>query len=234
MAIKLKYFLAGEAGGLNKQTGRIDMHGIFDVLTSPIFPIVIPNMAILIGIEANGKEQTLELRLNSPKDELLGKIQVTFPPTYPGLTAKQTLKLEKLPVILKGKYTVDILEVKAKGGYQFIATEDLFTAVFPPKREFAEGEIEEILKRDDVIKTVVTDYKVPDHDEVFKFQLSLDPNEELPEGVQPFPEDDKLVVDEKEYDLTGIRRNIEWMFGRKKQQPKPEENNSENTNETVN
>ena len=90
--------------------------------------------------------------------------------------------------------------------------------MYPPKRRFTEEEVLDILsKKEDVIVTVKTDYTIPGHEEVKKFQLNLDGNAPIEEGYEPFPENDKLEVDGTVYDLEGIRRNIEWMFG----QPKP-------------
>ena len=65
---------------------------------------------------------------------------------------------------------------------------------------------------------VKTDYKpvkyIQDESlEPIHFQLFLDPNEEIEEGFVAFPENDKIEIRGEIFDLTGIRRQIEWMFG---------------------
>ncbi len=45
------------------------------------------------------------------------------------------------------------------------------------------------------------------------------------DGYVTIPENNKLVVDGKEIDLLGLRRHLEWMFGRpmpKAEEAKPE------------
>lgn len=223
MAITLKYFLVGESGGFNQQTGRMDLGGIFDVVTSPIFPMGIPQAVILLGFEGLQGDTAFELRVNGPENQLIGKVEFGVPAAINGLTSKQVIQLQKLPIMTRGKYTVDILE-KTQEGFKFVAATDLFTAMYPPKREFKEGEIAEILtKKAELITEVKTEYKVPGSEMVYKLQLNLDENAPIQEGFMPFPNDDKIVIDGKEHDLVGVRRNIEWMFGRPKPQ-KPEEN----------
>ena len=122
--------------------------------------------------------------------------------------------MQNVAVYKRGKYTADILE-KTASGYKFVKSVNLFTAMYPPKRRFTEEEVLNILsKKDDVIVSVKTDYTIPGHEEVKKFQLNLDGNAPIEEGYEPFPENDKLEVDGTVYDLEGIRRNIEWMFGK--------------------
>lgn len=217
MAISLNYFLIGEFGGINQDTGKIDLGGIFDVVTSPIFPLVIPNIVAIASFEEVNTDTLFELRINDPEDEILAKIEFGVRGQYPGLPAKQVIGMENVAIYKRGKYTADILE-KNPSGYKFVKSVNLFTAMYPPKRRFSEEEVLDILsKKDDVIVAVKTDYTIPGHDETKKFQLNLDANAPIEEGYELFPLDNKLEADGTVYDLEGIRRNIEWMFG----QPKP-------------
>lgn len=54
----------------------------------------------------------------------------------------------------RGLYTVDILEKVAEDKVNFISTEELFMADYPPKRRWTEEEIQEILATEGVIKMV--------------------------------------------------------------------------------
>jgi hypothetical protein len=223
MAITLKYFLMGESGGLNKKTGKMDLNGIFDVITSPAFPMGIPNAVILVGMEGLTRNSVFEMRINGPDNQLIGKFDFAVAAMPEGLLSKQVINLEKIPVMARGKYTADILE-KTKSGFKFVAAADLFTAVYPPKRKFREGEVEKILAdKETLITQVKTEYRLPGTNEIYKFQLNLDEKDPIVEGYNPFPEDNKFVIDGKEYDLEGIRRNIEWMFGRPKVQAEKKE-----------
>ncbi|KDE71826.1 hypothetical protein FUSO7_09435, partial [Fusobacterium necrophorum BFTR-2] len=131
---------------------------------------------------------------------------------------RKIVNLSNFLVAERGLYTVDILEKVAEDKVNFIATEELFMADYPPKRKWTEEEIQKILATENVIKMVKTDYKpvkyVQDESlEPIHFQLFLDPNAEIEEGFVPFPENDKIEIRGEIFDLTGIRRQIEWMFG---------------------
>lgn len=229
MAISLNYLLIGEYGGVNQQTGKMDLGGIFDVVTSPIFPMVVPNLVAIVSFDEVNVDTLFELRINDPEDEILAKIEFGVRGQYPGLSAKQVLGLQNVAIYKRGKYTADILE-KNQSGYKFIKSVNLFTAMYPPKRRFATEEIADILsKKDDVIVTVKTDYTIPGQTEVRKFQLNLDENAPIEEGYEVFPADNKLEVEGTVYDLEGIRRNIEWMFG----QPKPKVKEENETEENI-
>ena len=47
-----------------------------------------------------------------------------------------------------------------------------------------------------------------------KLQISLDNSVPVEEGYIAFPEDDTIEIKGKKFDLTGMRRHVEWMFGR--------------------
>ena len=62
-----------------------------------------------------------------------------------------------------------------------------------------------------------------------KLQISLDNSVPVEEGYIAFPEDDTIEIKGKKFDLTGMRRHVEWMFGRpipraEEETPKEEEN----------
>ena len=216
MAISLNYFLIGEYGGVNPQTGKIDIGGVFDVVTSPVFPLNIPNLIGLMSFDEVNRDTLFELRINDPEDEILAKLEFGVRGQIPGLSSKQVIALENLPVVKRGKYTADILE-KNGAGYKFVKSVDFFTAMYPPKRRFTQEEIANIMEnKENLIVSVKTDYSIPRTDIVKKFQLNLDDSIPMEEGYEPFPSDDKIEIEGKIMDLEGIRRNIEWMFGQEK------------------
>lgn len=217
MAISLNYFLVGEYGGINPQTGKLDLGGIIDVIPSPIFPLVIENLVALVSFSGVESDTLFELRLNDPEDEIMAKIELGIRGQYPGLQAKQVMGIQNVVIQKRGRYTVDILE-KNPTGYKFVKSVELFTAMYPPKRRFGEGEVEAILSRkEELIVSVKTDYTIPTSGEVIKYQLNLDETMPIEEGYEAFPKDDKLVGDDGTvYELEGVRRNIEWMFGQER------------------
>lgn len=216
MAINLNYFVLGEYGGVNPQNGKIDVGGVFDVITSPMFPLTIPNIIGLLSFDGVNRDTLFEIRINDPEDEILAKVELGIQGQMPGLAAKQIIHLENIPIIKRGKYTADILE-KHGAGYSFIKTVDFFTAMYPPKRVFSEDEIKYILENQDkLITTIKTDYAIPGTDIVKRYQLSIDDSIALEEGYEVFPADNKLEVEGQVYDLEGVRRNILWLFGQEK------------------
>ena len=86
-----------------------------------------------------------------------------------------------------------------------------------------------ILATEGVIKTVRTEFKAGD--EIIKLQVNLDKNATIDEGHIAIPENDRLTVGERVFDLTGIRRQIEWLFGNPL--PKAPEKTEEQVDKTV-
>ena len=227
MSIKLKHCLVSHATKFNPKTRGFDLAGQFDALVQPIFPIGLPQLAIYLTFEGLEAPTTdFEMRINSPSDELLssGELQIARDIFGQG---KKVINIEKFLIAERGTYSIDILE-KTPTGLKFLTTETLFVTAYPPKREFRNGEVDAILaSKDKIIKTIKTDVQLPGLEKPVKLQLSLDVNDELAENHILFPDNNILVVEEKEFDLTGLRREMEWMFGR----PIPEQPKAENTEE---
>ncbi|KYM45212.1 DUF6941 family protein [Fusobacterium necrophorum] len=197
--------------------GALDVLGIFDNVIQPVFPYPFSNIALIFSFEKMDKPTVFEIRINAPDDTLISQGEFGVMPDAFG-NGRKIVNLSNFLVAERGLYTVDILEKVAEDKVNFISTEELFMADYPPKRRWTEEEIQEILATDGVIKMVKTDYKpvkyIQDESlEPIHFQLFLDPNAEIEEGFVAFPENDKIEIRGEIFDLTGIRRQIEWMFG---------------------
>ncbi|WP_027131708.1 DUF6941 family protein [Fusobacterium necrophorum] len=197
--------------------GALDVLGIFDNVIQPVFPYPFSNIALIFSFEKMDKPTVFEIRINAPDDTLISQGEFGVMPDAFG-NGRKIVNLSNFLVAERGLYTVDILEKVAEDKVNFISTEELFMADYPPKRRWTEEEIQEILGTEGVIKMVKTDYKpvkyIQDESlEPIHFQLFLDPNEEIEEGLVAFPENDKIEIRGEIFDLTGIRRQIEWMFG---------------------
>ncbi|AVQ20862.1 DUF6941 family protein [Fusobacterium necrophorum] len=197
--------------------GALDVLGIFDNVIQPVFPYPFSNIALIFSFEKMDKPTVFEIRINAPDDTLISQGEFGVMPDAFG-NGRKIVNLSNFLVAERGLYTVDILEKVAEDKVNFISTEELFMADYPPKRRWTEEEIQEILATEGVIKMVKTDYKpvkyIQDESlEPIHFQLFLDPNEEIEEGFVAFPENDKIEIRGEIFDLTGIRRQIEWMFG---------------------
>lgn len=213
MAIKIRSVVTAHRAKANQQLGgAIDLMGAFDELIQPLFPLPMQNMAIVISFAGLERNTMFEMRLNGPNDELIskGEFGVAMSPFGNG---KKIVDMEKFLIKERGTYTLDILE-KGPQGLKFIETCELFVAAYPPKRIFKEGEVEAILANEEVIKTIKTEFRPFGAKEAIKLQLNLDMDKGAEEGHTIFPTEDKIVVEEKDYDLTGLRRQMEWMFGR--------------------
>ncbi|MGL5577639.1 MAG: hypothetical protein ACRDB7_00835, partial [Fusobacteriaceae bacterium] len=174
-------------------------------------------------LEEIDKPTKFEVRLNSPSDELITKGDF-IPLVDPFGTGKKILDLEKILIKDRGLYTIDIFEKAEDGKVKFVAGEKLFIADYPPQRRFSPQLIADIIAKDDLIKMVKTEFRPLDNPEKsVKIQISLDKSIELEDGFINMPEDDKVTIDGKEYELTGLRRQVEWMFGN----PIPKEEKTE-------
>lgn len=213
--------------------GAIDALGIFDNIIQPVFPYPFSNIALIFSFEKMDRPTVFEIRINAPDDSLISQGEFGVMPDSFG-NGRKIVNLSNFLVAERGLYSVDILEKVSEDKVNFLKTEELFMADYPPKRRFSQEEIQEILATDGVIKMVKTDYKpvkyIQDQTlEPIHFQLFLDPSEEVEEGFVAFPENDKIEIRGEIFDLTGIRRQIEWMFGQ--EMPKEEETKEEVTEE---
>jgi hypothetical protein len=203
--------------------GTFNIVGVFDNLIQPIFPYPMMNLSIVLTFEEMEKNMEFELRINSPEDDLINKgvVMVIRDPFGIG---KTVLNLEKFLVAKRGKYTLDVFE-KSEDKLLFVKTVDLFIADYPPQRRFSDEEKAKIFADDSLVRTVKVTFRPYGAMRDLNVQVSLDRNEPVESGYLAIPENDKLIVDGTEYDMTGVRRQFEWMFGTPRQKPgeaKPE------------
>lgn len=214
--------------------GAIDVLGLFDNIMQPVFPFPMSNVSIILSFEKMTRPTMFEIRVNAPDDTLISQGEFPLFPDAFG-AAKKIVNLPNFLVAERGLYSIDIFEKIAEDKMNFLETKELFMADYPPKRRMTQEEIDEILAKDNVIKMIKTDYKpvkyLQDESlEPLHFQLFLDKNAEVEEGFLAFPEDDKVEIRGEIFDLTGIRRQMEWMFGQEyPQQEEGEEEAAEKT-----
>ncbi len=219
MGISIKYAITAHDAKMT-QNG-IDIKNCFDVIMQPFFPVGFEKIAIVLAMDGVEKNTMFEMRLNGPNDELLSKGEFGMIATPTGIPSKKIISIEKFMVNSRGKYTLDVLEKRVEG-LKFIGSTDLFVASYPPNRKFTPEEVEKILSDDNVIKSVKTEFKGPGMKKAYKLQLNLDDSLPIEEGYNPFPENDILEIDEQRYDLTGLKRHAQLMFGRPIPKKKPE------------
>ncbi|MDR1834902.1 MAG: hypothetical protein LBQ96_03780 [Fusobacteriaceae bacterium] len=213
----------------NEFQGTFNIIGVFDNLIQPLFPYPMLNLSLVLTFEDMEKDMDFELRLNSPDDDLInsGVVRVHRDPFG---TGKTVLNLEKFLVSKRGKYTMDILE-KTEEKLLFIKTADLFIADYPPQRRISSEEKARILADDSLIQHVKVTFQPFGAQREINVQINLDKNAPVEPGYLTIPENDRLIVDGVEYDMTGVRRQFEWIFGGPKK--KPEEAAAEQTPEEV-
>ena len=210
---KLKSVITAYKAQVNPQmNGVVDIFGSFDNLIQPMFPFAMPNLSIVMTMEELERPTMFEVRINAPDDTLItkGEFGVMLDPFGVG---KKILDLEQFVVAERGKYTMDIFEKVAEDKVKFVTTTDLFIADYPPQRRFSDEEKAKILATEGVIKSVRTEFKATPESEPIKIQVNLDKNAPIDEGYMAIPENDRITIDDKILDLTGVRRQIEWMFG---------------------
>lgn len=229
--MKVKSIIVAYKAQMNPQMGgAVDILGSFENLIQPMFPIPMRHMSIVVTIEGIVKPTKFEVRLNGVNDDLITKGEF-IPMVDPFGVGKKILDLDNILIKDRGRYTIDILEKTADDKLKFISSHTLFIADYPPQRQFTVDMIEKILKTDDVIKVVKTEFTPADLGKAIKIQHNLDKNAPIEEGYMAIPEGDKITVEGKEYDLMGLRRQIEWMFGNPLPK-KPEEKKEEKAPET--
>ncbi len=226
MAVKVKNLIVAHKAKLNQQLGgAIDILGAFSEMVQPIFPFPMKNLSMVLELDGLERNTMFEMRLNGPEDELISKGEFGIA-VSPFGTGKKVIDIENFLITERGKYTLDLLE-KNPEGLKFVQSCDLFIAAYPPQRRFSEEELKKIKADESLIKTVKTEFRPFGTKESVKLQLNLDNDMPIEEGFMPFPIEDKISVDGKEHDLTGLRRQIEWMFGRPipKKEEEPSKNN---------
>lgn len=209
----------------------VDALCIFDNLVQPVFPFPMNELSLILSFEEMEAPTMVEVRINSPKDELISKGSFGVLPDPFGY-GRKVVNLNSLLISERGIYTIDIFELSVDQKLKFIKTERLFEADYAPQREFTQAEIDAILADETLIRVVKTEFKpleFMDNENIkpVKLQFSLDKNQELEEGHIFLPEDDMLEINGKKFELTGLRRQVEWMYG----QPIPKFENKENLDE---
>lgn len=226
----VKSIIVAYKAQMNQQLGgAVDILGSFDNMIQPMFPVPMRHMSIVVTIEGIVKPTTFEVRINGVNDDLITKGEFT-PMVDPFGVGKKILDIDNILIKDRGRYTIDVLEKTAEGKCKFISSHTLFIADYPPQRQFNPEIVEKILANDDVIKMVKTEFTPAGLNRTIKIQHNLDKNAPIEDGYITIPEGDKITVDGKEYDLMGLRRQIEWMFGNPLPK-KPEENKEEKTQE---
>jgi len=171
---------------------------------------------LLLGFEDVQKTLKFEARINSPENELMQRMNFEVKPALDKKVVNYLLVLDKMPLKTRGDYTLDLLMENDEGELKFFQSNVLVHANYPIRRIFKDGEIDAILdSKEDLVRSVKVDYELPDGSKKYKFELSLDPDKKAEAGYERFPLDNKVEHDGKEYDLTGIRRQVEWAFGQK-------------------
>lgn len=234
--MKVKSVIAAYKAQMNPQMGgAVDILGSFDNMIQPMFPIPMRHLSIVVTIEGIVKPTAFEVRINGVNDDLITKGEFV-PMIDPFGVGKKILDLENILIKDRGRYTIDILEKLADGKVKFLSSHTLFIADYPPQRQLTPEIVEKILAADDVIKLVKTEFTPAGLGRSIKIQHNLDKNVPVEDGYIAIPEGDKITVDGKEYDLIGLRRQIEWMFGNplpKPQEPKAEETPAEEPKEEI-
>ena len=213
----------------------VDALGIFDNLIQPIFPFPLENLSIILSFSEMEDPTMYQIRVNAPNDDLISKGDFGVLPDQFGY-GRKVVNLGGILITERGKYTVDIFEIGADNKLKFIKTKRLFNADYPPQREISDAEKEAILADEKLIRMVKTEFKPFEfaNDESvkpIKLQISLDNSVPVEEGYIAFPEDNTIEIKGKKFDLTGMRRHVEWMFGRPIPRVEEETSNEEDIKE---
>ncbi|MGL4904626.1 MAG: hypothetical protein ACRCYT_00495 [Cetobacterium sp.] len=225
---KLRSVVVAHAAQMSQQIGgAVDILGSFDNIIQPLFPHPMMRLSIVLTFEGIVRPTVFEVRLNGPDDDLISRGELT-PMVDPLGIGKKIVDIDKFLIKTRGRYTIDVFEKEGEE-LKFLKTETLFIAEYPPQRNFTPEQIEEISNNDELIRSVKTEFKPFGFETTIKLQHNLLPEAPIEEGFISIPKEDRLTIEGQEIELTGVRRQIEWMFGNPI--PKEEEEKTE-TNET--
>jgi len=205
----------------------VDALGIFDNLVQPIFPFPLESLSIILSFSEMEGPTMYQVRVNAPNDDLISKGDFGVLPDQFGY-GRKVVNLGGILITERGKYTVDIFEIGADNKLKFIKTKRLFNADYPPQREISADE-----KLIRMVKTEFKPFEFANDESVkpVKLQISLDNSVPVEEGYIAFPEDNTIEIKGKKFDLTGMRRHVEWMFGRPIPRVEEETSNEEDIKE---
>ena len=224
---RLRSAIMAHKAQMNPQIGgAVDIYGAFDNLIQPMFPFPMMNLSMVLTFEGITQPTVFEVRLNGPDDDLITKGEF-MPMVDPFGIGKKIIDIEKFLIKNRGTYTMDLFE-KVGEDVKFMQTVTLFIADYPPQRPWNEEQKLQILSQEEVIKSVKTEFQPFGAQTAIKLQYNLDKNLPMEEGYISIPESDRIEIDGETYDLTGVRRQIEWMFGNPL--PKSEEESTEKNN----
>lgn len=209
---KIKSIIVAHGAKMNSQLGgAVDILGSFDNIVQPVFPHPLAKLSILLTFEEITKPTAFEVRLNGPDDDLISRGELTPLVDQFGV-GKKIVDIDRFLVKNRGKYTIDVFE-KNGDELKFLKTETLFIADYPPKRNLTQEQIDAIIADESLIKSVKTEFRAFGMENPIKLQYNLQKDMPIAEGFIEIPENNTLVIGEETVDLTGIRRQIEWMFG---------------------
>jgi len=212
MKPKIKFFICADYISVDQLSNKLSINGIFDTFTSVLYPTVMPKSFIALGI--NNFENTIDLEVNiiSPNDELVVKYEVRLTTQNINNTANWIIALDGLHLPQKGKYIVNVINKFDNS----VINEYFVMADYLQPRIFSQEEIEGILKDPTLMKGAKVKILCPYCQKEYNLELNLNKEYKTEEGWLQFPENDLLECCEgRTIELTGIRRQIEYEYGKK-------------------
>ena len=192
--------------------GGMDIIGSFETLIFPIYPIPFPKLTLLLKFTEVDEPMDFEVRINAPDESLVFKDDFSLKNLI-GDSGAYVVELKNFMIAQRGQYTIDVFKKEPEGKLRFIATENLFLTAYPPQRILSDEDKAKIMADDSLVKTVKTTFRPISAQRDINVQVNLDPNTPIEEGYLAIPANDTLIVDGVEYDMTGVRRQLEWMLG---------------------
>lgn len=212
MSPQIKYFITADYATIDSSTGKLSVNGFFDTFTNTTFPAATGTFYVILGITNISKEEEIILHVIDPDGERVLEIEVGVASKNENDIVNAIGQVQSMPLPVLGVYKVLIY---SKSTMEII-NESRLSASYPPQRTFADGEIEKIIGDPSVAKGAQIGVKCPKCEAEYRFELNLDKSKKLAEGFLPFPESNLFQCpnDDQVFDLTGIRRQVEWNFGK--------------------
>lgn len=211
MEPKIHYFILADYVVIDEKTKKLCANGFFDTFRNSIFPAKSPKFSIVIGVSGTEGANDFIVEMLTPDGEKFQNAQFSIESSSVDIISNIIVNVEAMPLPERGKYVVKIYHKEGN----FLLGSYFFMADYFPERNLSSKEIQQILNDPTLSKSSKIELECPKCNSKYSFELNLDSNKKISEGFLPFPMDNKIKCCGKVLDLTGLRRQIEWEFGKK-------------------
>lgn len=205
---KLKYFI--QCDQVHNDGGKLSALGIFDTIYALIFPASHKRFFLMLGFTGAEGTHKLQVQIAAPDASVLMEANGQIALAHPDQVANATFGIENMPLPGEGRYTVSVfLDGDFCAEYSFRVA-----APVQPKDRTPE-QIQDLLQREDIVKSANAEVGCERCRSVYKFQHHLDPEASPEPGFMGLPPGEFFVCGAcgNRIPVAVMRRNLENIVG---------------------